>query len=333
MTDKPEEKQEEKQEKKTVGPLESFEFEKTIQKVDSSHLTADKLFEEILKTDDALPWCDAYLPSRGLFYGPDSPIPTTPVPDGLVRVRPMGLDVEKLVATPRYQGKFVDLMIDKCVKFPGDFNQLDLLVGDRLFLLFFIRGITYGNQYQFALKCPGCNKTGIHDYDLNELAKTIKAADPSIVREPFKIILPYLSEKYGKEVWVKARFMRGRDNNAMQQRTAFRKKVMTIKPKLASDKTVDDEQVDMSDESIVEKFCLLITDILGITDPYKIKQFIETKIHSRDAAVINIHLEEKCPSINAEIRVTCGHCGQEVDTTLPITAKFFRPQVDGGDGA
>jgi hypothetical protein len=330
MTDKKEDNVADK--KDNVHNAESFEFDKVIKKVDATNLTSDKLFEEILKSDDTLPWCNAYLPSRGMFYSPDSPVPTPLIPDGLVQIRPMGLDIEKLTSTPRYQGKFVELMIEKCVRFPDGFNQADLLVGDRLFLLFYIRGITYGNKYQFALKCPGCDKTGIHDYDLNELARTIKSADPDIVSEPFKIKLPYLSEKYGKDVMVKARFMRGRDQNVMSQRASFKKKVMTIKPKLASDKP-NDEQVDVTDESVIEKFCLLITEVLGVSDPYKIKQFVESKLHSLDAAAINVYLEEKCPSMSAEIRVTCGNCGQEVDTTLPITARFFRPQVPGGDGA
>lgn len=309
-----------------------FGFDKMTKKVDTSGLTNDKLFEAILKNDDVLPWGPAYLPSKGLLYGPDSPVPTPSIPDGLVQVRPMGLDVEKLQATARYSGKFVDLMIDKCVQLPEGFNQLDLLSGDRLFLLFYIRGVTYGNKYQFSLKCPACDVTTIHDYDLNELGRTIKAAE-GIEREPFRIVLPFLSEQNGREVWVKARFERGRDLEVLNRRASFRKRVQTIKPQVAGQQQIQPDEPTVTDESLVEKFCLLVTEVLGNVDPHNIRQFVEKKLHSRDAKTIDIYLSEKCPNMSAELRVTCSSCSREIETTLPITNKFFRPADGGGAGA
>ncbi len=64
------------------------------------------------------------------------------------------------------------MMFDVCVELPTPMDHKELLVGDRTFLLYYIRGLTFGNLYKFVSKCPKCNAEGAHTYDMNELYGT-----------------------------------------------------------------------------------------------------------------------------------------------------------------
>ncbi|RLF30369.1 MAG: hypothetical protein DRN07_08700, partial [Thermoplasmata archaeon] len=93
-----------------------FDFDRQrIQKVDDQkNLTQEDVLQDILQRgrEAVLPWEKVMLPSRGLYYD-------GLIPDGIVDVRPMGLDVEKILATTRFaqDGRNLDMMFQRCVKF------------------------------------------------------------------------------------------------------------------------------------------------------------------------------------------------------------------------
>jgi hypothetical protein len=132
-----------------------------------------------------IPWEECHLPSGGRYYGWQ---------DGTVMVRAMGQTAEKILATDRLQqsGQSIDMLFKECCRFPDGFDPADLLLGDRIFLLYFLRGITHGNLYEFAITCPNsaCEQLSTHTYDLNQLAATIHRGDPKLGAEPFDVELP-----------------------------------------------------------------------------------------------------------------------------------------------
>jgi len=69
----------------------------------------DKVLQ--LQPDQVMPWEEVVLPSQGLYYD-------GAVPDGRVKVRPMGLDAEKILATQRLaqSGKSIEWLFRKCVQ-------------------------------------------------------------------------------------------------------------------------------------------------------------------------------------------------------------------------
>ncbi|MDP1710860.1 MAG: hypothetical protein Q8K86_00180 [Candidatus Nanopelagicaceae bacterium] len=315
----------------------SFDFDKK-SVGEKKEMKDDQIFDDIIKSG-GLQWEDCVLPSRGIYYGEGASSVRTPdLPNGAVKVRPMGIDVEKIMASRRFGNQAVDMMLQHCVRLPEGFDPLDLLIGDRLFLLYYIRGITYGNQYEFIMTCPNddCHKPSTHNFDLNELARTIKLADPTIDREPFKIVLPFWSSKYGKEVYVLARFARGRDMAMMARRAALQRKAITTKPRLEIDGADEDHSMDSMDgDAIVQNLNILISEIKAGTDlrkdPFEIKQLVE-KLHSSDSSTIRSYLDDKAPGMDPEISVQCPHCSTDIRTALPITEGFFRPKIRGGPG-
>lgn len=268
----------------------------------------EDVFDALLATqpDQLIPWETCVLPSLGLYYGWD---------EGSVFVRAMTQTAEKVLASPRLAqtGQSIDYMLRECCKFPPDFNPADLLVGDQIFLLYYIRGITFGNDYEFMATCTNCSSISTHNYDLNNLAGSIKFADKNLGSEPFKIVLPYCSEVAGREVYVHVRFMRCSDS----ANAAARRKVLNKYSK-AKDKT------SLIDETISDSFDQVIVSVMGSQDQFKKKQFIE-RLHSRDTSAIREWLKDNTPGVDPTITMNCPSCDQEFTIALPITEHFFRP--------
>ena len=271
-----------------------------------------------LPQDTVLPWEEIVLPSKGLYYD-------GAVPDGRVKVRPMGLEAEKVLATQRLaqSGKSIDWLFRKCIQFPdGKFDPINLLVGDRVFLLYYLRGITHGNEYEFIVKCGNedCGKSSTQTYDLNMLQSTITVPEKNIGTEPFKVVLPHLSKLTGADFWVKVRFMRGYDLQSIinQRRTTKKVQSMTRPANVQAPETIDD--------SIEDNLNLLIVEAMGSEDRTKIHSLV-SKMHSVDTATIREFLRKNSPGIDATITINCPDCNNEMKMELPITESFFRPTV------
>lgn len=292
--------------------------------------SAEELVNAILQTPDEklIPWEECVLPSRGLYYGWS---------DGTVLVHAMGQIAEKILATQRLHqdGQAIDYLFRQCCKFPEGFVSEDLLIGDRTFLLYYLRGITHGNKYEFAITCPnqGCEQVSTHVYDLNELSRTIVWANPALGREPFKIVLPYLSKVFRREIFVGVKFLRGHDTNDILAKRRMRKK-MFAKPggvrakgtrgQGATDPRRQRETLQQLDNTLNENMEKIIVSVNGVADPFVIRQLID-KLHAQDTAAIREWLRENTPGIDSTVTVQCPECAQEFTMELPITESFFRP--------
>lgn len=277
-----------------------------------------------LPTDHLIPWEMCELPSQGFFYPWGSPT---------VEVRAMGQVADKILATPRLaqDGQSIDYLLKECVRFPvPDFDPMDLLVGDRVFLLYYLRGITHGNMYEFVVTCQNtdCQKPATYSYDLNNLARTIRRFDPAMGPEPYKIVLPYLTRATGREFWVTARFVRGRDTTNMMAMRRTKKKAFvapTIRAGRPQRPQPGGPQREIEiDETLTENLELVIQTAMGSPNRQKISALV-AKMHSTDTAAIREWLREYTPGIETVVTLNCPECGQQFVVELPITESFFRP--------
>ena len=271
-----------------------------------------------MPVDTVLPWEEIVLPSQGLYYD-------GAVPDGRVKVRPMGIEAEKVLATQRLaqSGKSIDWLFRKCVQFPDQkFDPVNLLVGDRVFLLYYLRGITHGNEYEFVVKCSNeeCGRAGTHIYDLNLLRSTLISPDKALGVEPFKIVLPHLSKITDNEFWVKVKLMRGYDLMSILNQRKTDKKIMSM------NRPMNAQNPESIDNTLEDNLNLLIVEAMGSADRGKIHSLV-SKMHSVDTATIREFLRKNSPGIDATVTVNCNDCGNEMKMELPITESFFRPTV------
>lgn len=271
--------------------------------------------------DQIIPWEEVDLPSRGLYYG---------WPNGVIKVRAWGADVDKILATQRLaqSGQSMNMLIDRCVKYPAGFTSQDLLIGDQVFLLYYLRGITYGNEYEFLVTTPSKHKQ-IYKTDLNDLQATLKIADPILGSEPFKVSLPYLSEQTGRDVYVSVRFLRVKDQQSIAKQQASWKQAMSV-PRVRVGDDVEDSYEDVFkesnelDDTVTKNISHIIVSIMdSVTDKIKIQQFVD-KLHSSDIATIRTWLKDNTPGINPIVTLTDPVTGEEFKVALPITEAFFR---------
>lgn len=289
-------------------------------------LSNEQLLDFYLTTseDKLNPWEEAALPSRGIYYG---------WPDGIVQVRAMGTAAEKILANQRLaqDGQSIDKLFEECVRLQNGMDPTELLVGDRVFLLFYIRGITHGNIYEFLFNCPDetCGEQSTHEYDLNNLASTIIYADPSLGGEPFDLILPHMSNIFKRDMTVGLRFLRAYDINDMVARRRARKK-MFAKPSMVRNRKDKPLHTPMkeADNMLTDNLAKMIVNIAGVTDPFKIGEFVE-RMHARDSSEIREWMKDHTPGIDNTVTLNCPKCSKEYNIELPITESFFRPAKSG----
>jgi len=300
--------------------------------VDQKPVKEASVLDEILSkpADSLIPWESATLPSQGVYYDGK-------IQGGAIEVRGWGIQTDKILATTRLaqSGQSINYVLENCVKLPNEFDHKALLVGDRTFLLYYLRGITYGNEYEFLIECTDeeCGHVWTDSYDLNLLARTITGPNTEIGLEPFKVNLPYFSEIMDTEVWVNVRLLRGYDLDAMTRRRRMERKLRPTARVRAKNRARGQKKVskEVIDQTIEDNLNLIIVDVMGDNNRRKIEQFV-SKMHAKDTAVIREFLKNNSPGIDPSIEVTCPECDTVITMDLPITESFFRPTVPGGNG-
>lgn len=297
--------------------------------ITSGNATNEEFVQKLIEAQsDAslIPWEECWLPSKGLYYGDWA--------DGMVKVRAMGQHDESILANQRLiqSGAVIDKLFSSCCQFQGNgFDPKDLLLGDRIFLLYYLRGITHGNMYEFAITCPNtnCGTVSTHSYDLNELASTITWAKPELGAEPFRVDLPYLTNATGRPVYVGVRFLRAADGNAILAQRKARQKLVarpgdSVRTNNRSKKESSKTTSSQLDDSISQNLERIVVDVMGVRDLFTIRKFVNS-LHAQDTAAIREWLREHTPGIDNTVAVTCPDCNHEFTVELPITDGFFRP--------
>lgn len=208
------------------------------------------------------------LPSHGYLYKGvtnDADI----LEKGAVRIRPMTVHEEKILSTPRIvrSGQALDMIFQNCIK--SDIDPGELLSSDRVYLMLWLRSVSYGNIYRFKLTCPDTNREFEHEVDLS--THPIEEMENPDIKEPFEYTLPV------SKFTVLFRLPRGKDELEIIK--------LQNKPKKVND----------IDETVVHRLksaILKITRPDGEVLPDNLKeQFVESMI-ARDASFIRNKLEE-----------------------------------------
>lgn len=284
-------------------------------------------FDKLLDTAQQnyfLPWENVDLPSKGLFYNN--------MPDGTIKVKPMGADVDKMLANQRLvgSGEIINKIIEACVQLPDNMTIDDLLIGDEYFLLYYLRGITHGNEYEFVSECPHCDVKSTYEYNLNDLQKTIKNPNPEFLVEPMQVRLPALSEKTKQEVSALIRLIRVADIRNMAS-SAKDKIVDPIRKAKARNKGTSDSGVKTVNSSELYNNSMHMQVVGFVVNGQKYmdnrkNQLIEM-LQQKDTATIRVFIESVSPGIETSIEVTCQNkdCGKVYNINLPLSENFFRP--------
>jgi len=109
------------------------------------------------------------LPSRGILY--KNVTTDENVLNGKIELYPMTAREEEILSTQKFikDGSATRRVLDRCIA--SDIDAKDILTYDSNYLLFFLRQISYGDDYEFELKCQNsmCGKKFNHSLKISDL--------------------------------------------------------------------------------------------------------------------------------------------------------------------
>lgn len=234
------------------------------------------------------------LPSKGMLYPKDW------TDGGKIAIKPMTIREEKILSTVRLvkTGKALDMVFRACVQKP-EIKVEELLSGDRSFLLFYLRCISYGAAYEYKINCPACNTQFENVFNLNAI-QTRKLADN--FKEPIDFTLPISKKR------VAYRLMRGADELAILE---------------DQERALSSFGADQIDNTLSYKLARSIELVENITDKKEIEKFVEVML-AGDAAALRQDMNEKDCGVDIEAKHICPKCANEFSVDLPLTVDFFR---------
>lgn len=237
------------------------------------------------------------LPSRGKFYGGQ-------IPEGYISVEPLGTKDEKLFsAGPDSGAEVINKIYDSCVSCPIDHR--DLVLGDRLFILFQLRSISYGSRYDYPFRCEECGTKSWGSIDLDK----VPLIEPSGELEDlskFSVHLPIL----GKDLVL--RLLTGRDEEKIRRYS----QQINARTKGQS-----------ANVEYIYRLARRVESLDG--EPVGIREameFVET-LKGEDSLALRDAIIDHDVGPSMEVEPNCQSCGfPNGPFVLPIGPEFFRPR-------
>ncbi len=235
------------------------------------------------------------LPSLGRFYnGEDGPI------NGKLNIRPMTGEEEQILATPRFvkKGQAIDMIFQRCIQEPV--KTQELLSIDRTFLLIYLRGISYGPDYDVEIKCPDCSSKFATVIDLNN----IPVENPSDAGMDLRGKLPKTGFSFTYRMSI------GKDENEIQEHREKRVKKF-------GDQAADD--------TITFRMAQLVESIENVRDKNEILILIKN-LPMQDVSYLRGVVTDPDWGLDTKIPLGCPTCSAEFEIDLPLDTNFFFPR-------
>jgi hypothetical protein len=236
------------------------------------------------------------LPSRGLLYGDQ-------VPNGQVRVAAFTTREEKVFAgAGEGSDQKIDIILRNCVD-SGSLPPDELLVGDSLFCLFWVRQLSYGPTYGFQVSCGDCRRKFHKDITLPDSLTLTQAPDD--YREPIRLTLPVRQDA------LELRLFRRKDETEIAQEVA----------KLVRD------HAQVGDPTYFLRLGRHIVSVNGeaFGSPLRASEYVQ-KLEGPDSLALRNAIDLNGYGYELDLEIRCPLCGSDNDQTLPISAEFFRPR-------
>jgi hypothetical protein len=240
------------------------------------------------------------LPSRGILYKENTK--DTDVLKGFIKMYPMTIKEEEILSTPRFlkTGSTTRMILDSCIA--SDIDAKDILLFDSNYLLFYLRKISYGDEYKFEINCA--NTTCERKFDHTVIISSLTFEElPETIIEPIVVKLPMTGYV------VKAMLPRLYHSEDLYMRDSSRKKA------------THEESRRLVDNLIVTT--LQIQDPNGREVPKNDWEEFFTSLPGGDAGV----LREKTTfttGVDTLENLQCPYCSTDYSGTIPIGPEFFR---------
>ncbi len=236
-------------------------------------LSADKqaALDAILNKIPISDYVSLDLPSGGRFYDLKE----------IPQIRPLGWEDEKALVTRANDDNAISILLNSTLK---GITAEQLIPMDRTYVLFKLREITVGSEYEIKITCPQCNKLGEVRIDTADFAIN---ALPEDVQNPREIELPVSKLK------MKVRFQKGTEE------------IYFRNPGVA-----------------IDNIYRLVEEIDGQTDTSIIAAVIK-KLPSPDLQFMRRAMSMEEFGLDTKFMYQCGECKKESLLEAPIGSDFF----------
>lgn len=235
------------------------------------------------------------LPSKGLYY---------PNKKSQVKVAYLNASDENVLTSMNLMenGEMFNILLSRKV-LDRDLSAPQMLDGDRVAVLFFLRATGYGAEFPIKLIDPVTKKSFEHIVDLTKIPLKEDLLTPDENGE-MEFILPSTNKK------CKFRFISGGENNQLIKEDEERMSKM------------GQNAISMI---ITSRLISQIQEIDGIRDKGKIAQFVNS-MSVRDSSALRKYIMEHEPGLNLQIEVAAPS-GSRFHTGIKITSEFFWPYL------
>lgn len=224
------------------------------------------------------------------------------IPDGKVRLRPIGVTEEKYLVSAKNRLVAADKILSRCV-INCAVSMSDMLMTDKFFLLLCLRNVSYGPEYSFKLTCR-CQYEFPYTVIIPDGLKLAIAAEGDV--EPFDVALP-VSKKT-----LSLRFLRGYDEEAIEAYSA------QLTPAQIADE---------GDPAYAYRMSRHIVSVNGTAiDSLAALHLCESLI-GRDSLALRTAITSHETGAKLTVSTTCPKCRKELVSPIQFTSDFFPVSV------
>lgn len=235
------------------------------------------------------------LPSKGLFY---------PGKKDKIRVAYLTAYDENILTSPNLleSGEMIDILLEEKI-LDKYINPKDMIIGDKMAILFFLRSTGYGVEYEMFLRDPKTGQEFEHVVDLSEVK--YKDFNPELDENGLMAFeLPVSKNK------IKFRFLTSRIDDKLVDEN--NKRMAKMGTRAISTLTTD-------------RLAAKIVSIDEVTDRNEIEKFVRY-MNPRDAKSLRDHIDKMEPGLDLEMEVRAPS-GEFFRTELEITSRFLWPFI------
>jgi len=170
-------------------------------------------------------------------------------------------------------------------------------------LLIFLRGISYGPDYEVEVRCTECATKFQSNLDLDSLL--VNPCQNDFGPENLTDVLPKSGYKFSY------RLPTGKDENMIQEHR---------------DQRIRKNTDGGSDDTWTYRASLLISDVEGLTDKDALQALI-SRLPIQDVAYIRTALNDPPFGVDTKVSIACPNCSEGFQVEMPMDTNFFFPKA------
>lgn len=248
------------------------------------------------------------LPSSGKVYAPGHPLHMQET----IQIRAMTAREEDILTSKALikKGTVITELIRSCL-IDKRIDPNDMILGDRNALMVALRITGYGSEYPVEINCPSCGEKSKQQFDLSALPITRLSENPIAEgSNVFEVTMPKTKDT-DPDVKIRYKHLTGQDEtNIAQMQERKRKQGM------------------VSDNLVTQRYQHQIVAVNDIQDKTKIQMFCQ-RMPTKYSLALRRAMDANEPGISMKQYISCPHCSEESEVSMPLGASFFWPDAKG----